>query len=51
MAEYIDRVALENAMTIAAANGNDIDRRIWDRAIRLLNDMPTVLIDFEVEEA
>lgn len=41
MAEYIDRVALENSMTIAAVNGKDRDRRIWSKAICLLHDMPT----------
>lgn len=40
VAKYIDREALEKAMTIAAANGKDKDRQIWARAIRLLNDMP-----------
>lgn len=40
MAEYIDRVALENAMTIAAVNGKERDRRIWAKAICLLHDMP-----------
>lgn len=41
MAEYIDRVALENAMTIAAVTGKDRDRRIWAKAICVLHDMPT----------
>lgn len=41
MAEYIDKVALENAMTIAAVHGKDRDRRIWAKAICLLHDMPT----------
>lgn len=45
MAEYIDRVALENDMTIAAVNGKDRDRRIWAKAICLLHDMPVVLIE------
>ena len=45
MAEYIDRKALEKAMTIAAVNGKDRDRRIWVKAICLLNDMPVVLIE------
>lgn len=47
MAEYIDRAALENAMTIAAVNGKDRDRRIWAKAICLLHDMPVVLIEPE----
>lgn len=41
MAEYIDRVALENAMTTAAVTGKDRDRRIWAKAICVLHDMPT----------
>ena len=41
MAEYIERAALGNAMTIAAVNGKDRDRRIWAKAICLLHDMPT----------
>ena len=42
MAEYIDREALEKAMTIAAANGKDKDRRTWEKAICVLHDMPTI---------
>lgn len=42
MAEYIDREALDKAMTIAAANGKDKDRRTWAKAICVLHDMPTV---------
>lgn len=42
MAEYIDREALEKAMTIAAVNGKDKDRRTWAKAICVLHDMPTV---------
>lgn len=41
MDKYIDRFALGNAMTIAAVNGKDRDRRIWAKAICLLHDMPT----------
>ena len=41
MAEYIDRVALGNAMTIAAVNGKNKDRRTWAKAICLLHDMQT----------
>ena len=41
MAEYIDREALVKAMTIAAVNGKDKDRRTWAKAICLLHDMPT----------
>lgn len=42
MAEYIDRVALEKAMTVAAVNGKDKDRRTWAKAICVLHDIPTV---------
>lgn len=41
MAEYIDREALENAMTIAAVNGKEKDRRTWAKAICVLHDMQT----------
>lgn len=41
MAEYIDRKALDIAMTIAAANGKDKDRRTWAKAICVLHDMQT----------
>ena len=41
MAEYIEKASLGNAMTIAAVNGKDRDRRIWAKAICLLHDMPT----------
>lgn len=41
MAEYIDREALEKAMTIAAVNGKDKDRRTWAKAICVLHDMQT----------
>lgn len=40
MSEYIDREALEKAMTIEAANGKDRDRRMWAKAICVLHDMP-----------
>lgn len=46
MAEYVNLRSLESALkiadSIAKANGKDKDRQIWVRAIRLLNDMPTV---------
>lgn len=45
MVEYVDRKALESAMTMAAVNGKDRDRRIWAKAICLLHDMPVVLIE------
>lgn len=41
MAEYIDREVLEKAMTIAAVNGKDKERRTWAKAICVLHDMPT----------
>lgn len=40
MAEYIDKNALDKALTVAAANGKDKDRRTWAKAICLLHDMP-----------
>lgn len=41
MAEYIDRQSLEKALTVAAVNGKDRDRRIWAKAICVLRDMAT----------
>ena len=41
MAEYIEREALEKALTMAAVNGKDKDRRTWAKAICVLHDMPT----------
>lgn len=41
MAEYIDREALEKAMTVAAVNGKDKDHRTWATAICVLHDIPT----------
>lgn len=41
MGEYVDRKALGNAMTIAAVNGKNKDRRTWAKAICLLHDMQT----------
>ncbi len=41
VAKYIDQKAPEKAMTIAAANGKDKDRRTWAKAICILHDMPT----------
>ena len=40
--EYIERGALDRALTIAAANGKDKDRRTWAKAICVLHDMPVV---------
>lgn len=45
MAEYIDREALEKAMTIAAVNGKDKDLRTWAKAICVLHDMPTADVE------
>ena len=51
MAEYIDRQALEKAMTIAAASGKDKECRVWAKAICVLHDMPVVLIEPEKDGA
>ena len=40
MADYIERGALDKALTIAAANGKDKDRRTWAKAICVLHDAP-----------
>lgn len=40
MAEYIERKALEDALTMAAVNDSDNKRRTWVKAIRVLNDLP-----------
>lgn len=40
MTEYIEREALDKALTIAAANGKDKDRRTWAKAICVLHDAP-----------
>lgn len=40
MPEYIDKNALDKALTVAAANGKDKDRRTWVKAICVLHDMP-----------
>ena len=45
MAEYIDREALEKALTVAAANDKDKNRRVWARAICVLHDIPAADID------
>lgn len=41
MIEYIEREALESAMAIAAANGEEKDCRVWARAICLLHEAQT----------
>ena len=40
MDEYINKIALDKALTVAAANGKDKDRRTWAKAICLLHDAP-----------
>lgn len=42
MTEYIEREALEKALTVAAANDKDKNRRTWAKAICVLHDLPTV---------
>ena len=39
MAEYIERVALDKALTAAAANDKDKNRRAWAKAICVLHDL------------
>lgn len=39
MAEYIEREALDKALTVAAANDNDKNRRTWAKAICVLHDL------------
>lgn len=38
--EYIERKALDKALTAAAANDKDKNRRTWAKAICVLNDLP-----------
>lgn len=40
MDEYINKIALDKALSVAAANGKDKDRCTWVKAICLLHDMP-----------
>lgn len=42
MAEYIKREALDKALTIAAANDKDENRRTWAKAICILHDATAV---------
>lgn len=42
MAEYIERKVLDKAMTVAAANDKDKNRRTWAKAICALHDLPAV---------
>lgn len=38
--EYIERKALDKALTVAAANDKDKNRRTWAKAICVLHDLP-----------
>lgn len=38
--EYIERKALDKALTAAAANDKDKNRRTWAKAICVLHDLP-----------
>ena len=40
MADYIEREALDKALTLSAANDKDKNRRIWAKAICVLHDIP-----------
>lgn len=40
MAEYIERKALEKALTAAAASDQNKNRRTWAKAICVLHDLP-----------
>ena len=40
MAEYIERKALDKALTSAAVNDKDKNRRTWAKAICILHDLP-----------
>lgn len=40
MAEYIERKALDKALTAAAAHAKDKNRRTWAKAICILHDLP-----------
>lgn len=37
--EYIERKALDKALTVAAANDKDKNRRTWAKAICVLHDL------------
>ena len=45
MAEYIERKALDKALTVAAANDKDKNRRTWAKAICVLHDLPAVDVE------
>ena len=40
MAEYIERKAADNALSLSAANDKDKNRRTWAKAIYVLHDLP-----------
>lgn len=40
MSEYIERKALDKALTAAAAHDKDKNRRTWAKAICILHDLP-----------
>ena len=40
MAEYIERKALDKALTAAATHDKDKNRRTWAKAICVLHDLP-----------
>ena len=40
MAEYIERKAADNALSLSAANDKDKNRRTWAKAICVLHDLP-----------
>ena len=45
MAEYIERKALDKALTVAAANDKDKNRRTWAKAICVLHDLPAADVE------
>ena len=45
MAEYIEREALDKALTVAAANDKGKNRRTWANAICVLYDLPAVDVE------
>lgn len=45
MAEYIEREALDKALTVAAANDKDKNRRTWAKAICVLHDLPAADVE------
>ena len=45
MAEYIERKLLDKALTVAAANDKDKNRRTWAKAICVLHDLPAADVE------